>query len=185
MTPGVLLALALAFPPKPWNPLALEHFDAGRKYQEQSLYPYAIDQFQLSLSTEPHPQTERALGECFAEMKQPLLACIHLERFADKGWPDAESLNRLGCLQLQLNKVDDARKTFVRLEPLDGESAHTGLTQVELQLARKSYDAHDWKASAEHFRAALDLSHGDPRALDGLAHAERMIEESAPKRPRR
>ena len=176
----VVLAVALGFPsslgPWPWSPAARSHFDEGRKLQDQALYPYAINQLQLSLSAEPHAEAERALGECFAAMSQPLLASLHFARYVSAAPRDAEILNRLGSLQLELKQPEEAGRTFRALETLDAESAHTGLMQVELKLGEREYAARKYEAALRHYSAALELGHGDPRASDGIARCHLQMQ---------
>lgn len=168
--------LAAAAADAPWKiPVARQQFEEGRKLQEQALYPLAIDQYQMSLAGEDHARTERALGECFAAVDQHLLAAIHFARYVARVPGDAEALNRLGCLQLKVNKLEEAADSFRRLSKLDPESAKTGLFGVELKLGEKQYAAHEYRKAADRFRAAEAVGGADLRARDGLAKSLRAL----------
>lgn len=175
---GVALALSFASPsPPPWKvPAARAHFDEGRKLQEDGIYPFAIDQLQMSLAKEPRPETELALGECFSAMEQPLLAAVHFARYLEKAPKDAEVRNRLGCLQLRLGKLEEARASFTALRKLDPPSAATGLMQVELKLGDRAYAAEEYEEATAHFKAAVQHGGTDARALDGIAKCRRALD---------
>lgn len=181
---GVLLGFGACVPlhaqtPAPWkSPKAHEQFDEGRKLQDQALYPLAIDQFQMSLDGESRPETERAIAECFAAVDQHLLAATHFERYVAKEPKDAEAWNRLGCLWIKVNKLDEAAAAFRRLQPLDPESAKTGLFSVELKLGENAFKKLEFRKAADHFLAAEKVGGTDERALDGISKALRALGES-------
>lgn len=173
---GVALGSAVLAADLPWKvPAARRHFDEGRTFQEQALYPLAIDQYQMSLSGEDRPETERALGECFAAVDQHLLAAIHFARYSARVPGDAEALNRLGCLELKVDKLDSAAATFGSLMKLDPESARTGLFGVELKRGEKHYAAHQYRKAADRFLAAEAVGGSDERALDGTRKSLRAL----------
>jgi tetratricopeptide (TPR) repeat protein len=178
-----ILATSPAPSPAPWKSAAArEHFDEAQKMQGEGLYPLAIDRLQMALAAEPRAEIERALGECFDAMKQPVLAAVHFARFLESEPKDAEILNRLGSLQLKLGKVEDAGATFEKLKAVDEESARTGLMQVELKRGAREHAAKAYEKAIAHWKAALGYSGGDPRALDGLERSQKALEESRKKR---
>ena len=171
-----LLLAGAALADAPWKSAAAHsQFDEGRKFQDQALYPFAIDQYQMSLASEPRPDTEHALGECFAAVDQPLLAATHFERYLAQASADAEAWNRLGCMWLKVDRLEEAAAAFRHLQPLDPESGRTGLLGVELKLGEKLYRARDYRGSADHFLAAERLVGTDERSLDGIAKALRAL----------
>lgn len=185
-TGSALLALLLtsAALAAEWKSAAREHFDEGRKLQDQALYPLAIDQFQMSLASESHPETEKAIAECFAAAEQPLLAATHFDRYLSREPKDAEAWNRMAGLWLKVNRLDEAANAFRKLKALDPESAKTGLFLVELKLGEKAYTDKLYRKSADHFLAAEALAGMDDRALDGIAKSLRaLMDQQLPKDP--
>jgi tetratricopeptide (TPR) repeat protein len=166
-------------PPTPWKkPAARAQFEEGRRLHDQALYPFAVDQLQMSLAAEPRPETERLLGESFAALDQHLLAAIHFARYLDKVPADAEILNRLGCLQLRLGKLEEAAASFRRLSALDPEVGRTGLFGVELKLAERHHAAGEFRKAADRFAAALAIGGTDERAVHGLRRSLRALAET-------
>ena len=146
------------------------------------MYPPAIDQFQLSLAKETRPETELALGESFAAMDQHLLAAVHFRRYLERNPDDPEILNRLGCLELRLDELEQASATFRRLIRLDRESARTGLVNVDLKLGEQLYKQGQHRAAADRFIAALTVGGTDQRALDGIRKSlKALYEKQLPK----
>lgn len=183
---ALLILVSAAFAAElPWKSNdARSKFDEGRKLQDQALYPLAIDQYQMSLEGESRPETEKALGECFAAVDQHLLAATHFERYVAREPKDAEAWNRLGSLWLKVNRLEEAANAYRKLQPLDPESAKTGLFLVELKLGEKYYVEKEYRKSADRFLAAEQVGGTDERALDGIAKSLRMLaDQQLPKDP--
>lgn len=167
-----------------WKSAAREHFDEGRKLQDQGLYPLAIDQFQMSLASESHAETEKAIAECFAAADQHLLAATHFDRYLAKEPQDAEAWNRMGGLWLKVSRLDEAATAFKKLQGFDPESAKTGLFLVELKRGEKAHNEKLFRKAADHFLAAEALAGMDDRALDGIAKSLRaLMDQQLPKEP--
>lgn len=158
-----------------WKSAAREHFEEGQKLQAQALYPLAIDQYQMSLASESHPETEKAIAECFAAADQHLLAATHFDRYLTKEPQDPEAWNRMGGLWLKVNRLEEAANAFRKLKTFDPESAKTGLFLVELKLGERAYTDKLYRKSADHFLAAEALAGMDDRAMDGIAKSLRAL----------
>jgi len=67
-------------------------------------------------------------------------------------------------------KMGDALEAWGLLKTLDPDSreARQGSEWCRLSLARAAEKALDWSAARRHWNAMLEISPGDPRALDGL-----------------
>ncbi|MBA3557076.1 MAG: tetratricopeptide repeat protein [Gemmatimonadaceae bacterium] len=116
------------------------HFDLGIAYREMGLVDEAIAQFQKALRSPGHRvRTYEALGQCFVDKKQFQIASTLLSRaVADRTQSDEDLvgvLYLLGLASEQLQRWDDARKSYERVFAVDIQFQDVGERLVAMESA--------------------------------------------------
>lgn len=115
--------------------LANAHAALAKTYQELSLYPQAIQEYEKALALAPNfPDLHCNLGRCCMEAGDPVRAQAALTRALEIHPAYADALVQLGVLHFQRRETSEAVSAWERA--LTADPGHV-LAQIYLRMARE------------------------------------------------
>jgi len=139
----------------------------ARLHYQRGNFDRAREQVRFTLDLDPRYASAQALaGDLAFRQDEPETALSHFQHAADLKPSEPEYLIQLGHLQTDLNKLDDARMSFLKALRLSPEQAraHAGLAEVFARQNRIDMAIQSLDRASEHSGRASRILHAMRKA---------------------